>query len=187
MADDQNPFLIGAPPGFQPRREPEAPTESETRRVPARRAPETTGPAPVFTPAPTPLGGVPLKAEEPAAPVTADNPQIVIRGWRLSPQGGRHIDVDTAVVLGRRPTAPAERPGARAVPLEDESKTVSKTHALVEPAGDGLRIVDLGSTNGVKLARGGEAERIVPPGLAVELEAGDIVHLGDLRIAVARA
>ncbi|MEY2847700.1 MAG: hypothetical protein RI885_365, partial [Actinomycetota bacterium] len=93
---------------------------------------------------------------------------------------GDRIDVSEPVLLGRDPDA-AHHPGARAVSVVDESRSLSKTHLLVRPMEGGLEVVDWHSTNGSGLTSGG-VEVELSPGVPAPANEGDRIRLGD-RIA----
>jgi hypothetical protein len=71
------------------------------------------------------------------------------------------------------------------VPLEDESRSLSKTHLLVRPVDGGLEITDCGSTNGSGLARAG-IEYVIEAGVPVVTVEGDTIRLGDRSAVVIR-
>lgn len=79
--------------------------------------------------------------------------------WHLHlPSAPRPIDLTAAVVLlGRKPVGDG---GAQLVPVLDDTRTVSKTHARLELIDGEWFITDLGSTNGIVLFDefGGETE-----------------------------
>ncbi|HEU0205617.1 MAG TPA: FHA domain-containing protein, partial [Pseudolysinimonas sp.] len=62
---------------------------------------------------------------------------------------GTRVSLGGPLLLGRDPAGITDRPDAGLLPLTDRGKTVSKTHALLEPAPGGVRVRDLHSTNGV--------------------------------------
>jgi hypothetical protein len=97
---------------------------------------------------------------------------------------GESIPITGAVLLGRNPDA-SEHPGAQAVALTDDSRSLSKTHMLVRPVEGGLEIVDCRSTNGSGLIRGGTEYSVAAatPVLTVD---GDMIRLGDRVAAVVR-
>jgi len=98
--------------------------------------------------------------------------------WQLVPASGASIPLSAeVVVLGRRPAADPAFPSAQLVSVQDEARTVSKTHARLELRGERWLVTDLGSTNGVlvRTLMGEEVE--VEPG--TELEAGERFFLGD--------
>jgi pSer/pThr/pTyr-binding forkhead associated (FHA) protein len=82
------------------------------------------------------------------------------------PLAGRQVEVTAMLVLGRQ---------AADLPIDDPE--VSRRHAALRPADDGLEIEDLGSLNGTWV----NGTRIQG---AVRLEAGDRVQLGDTSFEV---
>lgn len=139
-------------------------------RTPQARTEAGVAAHPVAAPAPAP-------APQPTpAPAPAPAPQL---GLRMDT--GATIPVTEPVLLGRNPDA-AGHPGARAIALDDESKSLSKTHLLVRPVEGGLEIMDCGSTNGSGLIRGGTDYSVMAGTPIVTIEA-DTVRLGD-RLAV---
>ncbi|MDN4596512.1 FHA domain-containing protein [Leifsonia virtsii] len=152
---DDSGFIV-PPPGLIPSRPP-------ADAGPGEHPPATVRPLPTFTPPAGPAG--------PAAPVRPV--------WRLLLPGGRSVPLTRPVLLGRNPSPSAHAGDADAIALEDPTSTVSKTHAVLVPDGDVLRVTDLYSTNGVVI--GGER---VPPGVETEVPAGSELRLGDLRVHV---
>lgn len=105
--------------------------------------------------------------------------------WQLMPAQGSPIPLTAdVVILGRRPASDAGFPRAQLVPLDDHTRTVSKTHARLEHRGDGWWITDLHSTNGVLLPTYLGSEVEAEPGTAVP--AGDRFLLGDAEFRLAR-
>lgn len=96
-------------------------------------------------------------------------------GWSLLLPGGTSVTLrgDTAV-LGRNPVAAGTHAGAQVIPVDDATRTVSKTHAALQRRGDGWVVTDLSSTNGVFL----EDEREV----AGSAEVSGVFFLGDARL-----
>jgi pSer/pThr/pTyr-binding forkhead associated (FHA) protein len=82
------------------------------------------------------------------------------------PLAGRQVEVTAMLVLGRQ---------AADLPIDDPE--VSRRHAALRPADDGLEIEDLGSLNGTWV----NGTRIQG---AVRLAAGDRVQLGDTAFEV---
>jgi len=106
--------------------------------------------------------------------------------WALVPPSGTPIDLtSTVVILGRRPGADAAYPDAQLVPISDETRTVSKTHARLELRGDTWFVTDLHSTNGVLFATLMGTEVEAPPG--EEIEAGERFFLGDAEVRLSRS
>jgi hypothetical protein len=123
-----------------------------------------------------------------AAPV---NPVTPVHLILILPDGSR-VPVASPLLLGRDPAAPSDRPGALLVSLSDTGKTVSKTHALIEPddrAGTGeftVRVRDLYSTNGVAITTGGE-RRVLTAGGEDVAQLGSLIELGSVSILVSRS
>lgn len=185
----------------------EPPELPPTQAGPSEPKPVVEGyvpPAPLATPAPgtaaqppsTPEASAPPPAAtQPATaatqhvvatgPVAAAQPQRIPPHPPLPPPTGCALRLDTGelislatpVVLGRNPD-PQGHPGARAVPVADDSRSLSKTHLLVRPVAGGLEITDCHSTNGSGLVRDG-VEYGVTPGVPVRVVLGDTVRLGD--------
>ena len=66
---------------------------------------------------------------------------------RLEFSSGQTVSIHGPTVMGRRPSE-AGSPGFLPVVIEDESRTVSKSHLEATWAADGLWVVDCGSANG---------------------------------------
>jgi uncharacterized RDD family membrane protein YckC len=133
------------------------------REAPTAAAPQMPEPAPV-----------------PPNPVPAPEPVRLGLRWET----GETTPIAAPVLLGRNPDA-AEHPGATAIALADDSRSLSKTHLLVRPVADGLEIVDCHSTNGSGLIRGG-TEYGIPAGTPATATEGDTIRLGDRVATVIR-
>lgn len=89
---------------------------------------------------------------------------------------GSRTSVFGPTVFGRNP---APEPGWRAVPMRDETLSLSRTHFAIVPRPDGaVAVRDCGSTNGVRLLRRGES-RVVAAGEECTIRGGDILEVGD--------
>ncbi len=105
--------------------------------------------------------------------------------WALIAPNGETVDLTSSVViLGRRPGHDSAYPDAQLVPVADETRTVSKTHARLELRGDTWYVTDLDSTNGVLFATLMGTEVEAPPG--EEIEAGERFFLGDAEVRLTR-
>lgn len=90
---------------------------------------------------------------------------------------GQDITVDSAVLLGRKPSTVPE--GAKAVRLDDPTRTVSRNHVAISFDRDGaVWIEDYGSLNGTYIIRDG-VETQVFARTPVRLEAPATVRIGD--------
>jgi hypothetical protein len=105
-------------------------------------------------------------------------------GFSLRFDSGESIPISRPILLGRNPD-PTEHPGASAVALADDSRSLSKTHMLVRPVEGGLEIVDCHSTNGSGVIRGG-TELPVAAGTPTMATDGDMIRLGDRVATVVR-
>ena len=106
--------------------------------------------------------------------------------WTLTGPGGARVPLTSDVVLlGRRPARDPEHPNAQLVSLDDDTRTVSKTHARLELRGERWFITDLDSTNGVVFATLLGTEVAAAPGEATE--AGDRFLLGDAEVSLRRS
>lgn len=91
---------------------------------------------------------------------------------------GQDVILDVSVLLGRKPSE-AVPEGAKAVRLEDPTRTISRNHAAISFDADGtLWIEDYGSLNGTYIIRDNE-ETKVEKGTPVKLEAPATVRIGD--------
>lgn len=149
------PGVIDAAPGLATPRVAPAPTPA-----PAREAAPASEPAPAPEPAPTP------------EPAPAPSPR-----WGLRFDTGETVAVTGPLLIGRDPD-PASAPGAEPHRLLDESRSLSKTHAILTPTAHGLQVVDRGSTNGSAVVRAG-VETAAVAGVALAAAVGDTVRLGD--------
>ena len=64
---------------------------------------------------------------------------------------------------------------------------VSGTHAAIESEGGGLRLRDLGSTNGTTLTFGASGSSVILRGAVHTLSVGDLIDFGDGNTAVVEA
>ena len=91
---------------------------------------------------------------------------------------GQTILIDRSVLLGRRPSE-AIPEGAKAVKIEDPTRTTSRNHAAISIDQDGqLWIEDYGSHNGTFIIRDGEEHQVVK-GTPAQLEAPATLRIGD--------
>ncbi|WP_411700779.1 FHA domain-containing protein [Conyzicola sp.] len=142
--------------------------------------PELPDPDPVAQPnpvaEPTPVAEPVEAPAPPTSPVAVATPAPV---WRLAlPDGGATIALDAAVLVGRNPAASAAWPQATPVSVDDLTKSVSKTHALLEIDGGVLWVHDLDSTNGVYVVVGDDVVEVVP-GTRAAVPAGAELELGE--------
>lgn len=117
---------------------------------------------PSAAPADLPLDTAPTRVGRPApAPAGAAQPAGAGE-FVLELDSGQRIDVEGVLLLGRNPSAVGSLAGARAVPITDETWSVSKTHLAVRPVEQGIEVVDHNSTNGTFVWHDGSERRLVP-------------------------
>ncbi len=212
--EESNPFLITPPPGVpvplpsapepvevEPEAEefialPPGIADSATLRL-AERARPAPKPAAandyiVFFPV---VPGVPVAPAAPQADTGAEpeadseatrlsTARHAAPVWRLVLPDGQAVPVAGSVFVGRNPARTPERPDAALLPVADPSKSLSKTHALLEVDDGLLWVHDLDSTNGVVVAMPGDEIVEVDPGTRVLVPAGADLELGDYVIQV---
>ena len=180
-----NPFLL--PPGGakqpqpQPQTAPDAapgPGPEHYIAIPASVESATHRIARPDVPQPT------AEAEASEDTVVAPTAAPAARAWALvMPDGARHA-LSGPLLLGRNPAGIPDRPDAGLLAVVDPGKTVSKTHALLEPSADGVRLRDLHSTNGVAVDTAGARQLLTAGGEALA-PAGSTILLGSFAIGVA--
>ncbi|MBG6056299.1 hypothetical protein IWX81_002731 [Salinibacterium sp. CAN_S4] len=188
MTDEHDDGFIGLPPGMT------VPVDSTSGTVKRERAerPRSDRDEIVFFPA---VPGVPVvvAAEEPApAPARSsvdDATSISVSrhtapAWHLVAEGRAPVAIEGRLYLGRNPVAAADHPEATVLAVDDASRSVSKTHAMLELDAGGLWVHDLDSTNGVWVVPAGEDATEVTPGQRMLVPAGADLELGDLVIQV---
>jgi uncharacterized RDD family membrane protein YckC/outer membrane biosynthesis protein TonB len=159
-------------------------------QAPVHQAPAVQTPAPVQQPAPTQTPDSPVQQPAPTQSPAAAFPAAVAVPTPVAPRFGLRLDTGERITLvepvlfGRNPDA-SGFPGARAMALPDDSRSLSKTHLLMRPVVGGIEIMDCHSTNGSGLIRDG-VEYTVTAGTPVAATEGDVIRFGDRTAAVVR-
>lgn len=102
--------------------------------------------------------------------------------WRIELDNGDVLPLDSAVVLGRNPSVPA---GEHAVVIEDDTRSVSKTHVRLAVSNGEVLVTDLHSTNGVVIVAGG-TRATCDPGRPTPVPAGAAVQFGQRTLRIVR-
>lgn len=196
VGDPQSLRLLSAPPAAsQPAPEPEptvalptptpAPAHTDPRQ--AMENGETLVGQPPVPPAATEDEGAKtiFASSLPGLPVTPQSQRPVL--GVLRPSSGGRIEVDRPVVIGRSPAANRvsgdQLPRLLTVP--SPSHDISRTHVQVAPENGRIVVTDLNSTNGTVLVAPDGRRTDLRPGVAVPVDAGSLIDLGDgITIAV---
>lgn len=97
--------------------------------------------------------------------------------WVLEIVGGALIGVPgTDLIVGRKP---GTIPGCVRLRVEDEARTLSKSHVRLTLEGERWVVEDLGSTNGTALIDG-EREQVLAPGEPAYVS--DVFRIGTLKV-----
>lgn len=135
---------------------------------------------------PTPVPAVPA-APALTLPLDEDLEETVLVSRKAAPSAlllfstGQTAIVSRPVIAGRNPAATE---GCAVLTILDDTRTVSKTHFMLEFRDAGIWITDQNSGNGVHVRRGDLAEETLAPGTPYLLEAGDQVRLGEMHFVL---
>ena len=170
----------------------EASAEAPSAEVEAPRPPEpavpTTAPAVPTTalPAPAlPAPALPTTAPKPAATATnsttASAPASASYAALLL-DTGQSIPVNRTIVLGRAPSP--QRATDSPIPVEDQTRSLSRTHVRIAPSEGGITIEDLNSANGTRARSPNGQTHTLVPGQPIELPMNSQLLLGERLISV---
>jgi uncharacterized RDD family membrane protein YckC len=109
-----------------------------------------------------------------------------IQDWSILLDDGRRIALDGLVLLGRNPQPKAGEEDAQLIKIADETRTVSKSHLAVGVDGDGVYVVDRGSTNGSTVSTTNGMSTRCKAGELVRVGEGAIVSIGDHWLEITR-
>ncbi|MGZ6754566.1 MAG: RDD family protein [Nocardioides sp.] len=178
------PTSAPAAPAASPVQPAPAPPRKLQIGEPLRHAPVETPPEP--TPVAAPPTPTPARGQSTAERTVQSTGSRALARWRVTFDSGESFLVEGLALVGRRPEARAGEPVRHLVPLRSSDMSVSKTHAQLQVASDGVLVVmDRGSTNGSVVIRQG-VSRELAPGKPATLLDGDSVRFGDRTMTVAR-
>ena len=171
---------FSAPSPHPPARE--ASAEAPPAEVEAPRPPEPAVPAPAL---PTTAPAVPTTAPKPAA--TATNSTTASASASASYAAllldtGQSIPVNRTIVLGRAPSP--QRATDSPIPVEDQTRSLSRTHVRIAPSEGGITIEDLNSANGTRARSPNGQTHTLVPGQPIELPMNSQLLLGERLISV---
>lgn len=160
----------------------EASAEAPSAEVEAPRPPEPAVPAPAL---PTTAPAVPTTAPKPAATATnsttASAPASASYAALLL-DTGQSIPVNRTIVLGRAPSP--QRATDSPIPVEDQTRSLSRTHVRIAPSEGGIMIEDLNSANGTRARSPNGQTHTLVPGQPIELPMNSQLLLGERLISV---
>lgn len=117
---------------------------------------------------------------------TAGRPAAPPTSWYAVLDDGQEVPVHGLVLLGRNPQPRQGEEHADVVRIPDQSRTLSKSHLLLDLDANGCFVVDRGSTNG-SVVRTPDGARIrCTPGAAVRVPEGSTVKMGDRSFTLRR-
>lgn len=171
---------------------PPAPTarfSAPTPQPPAREASAEAPPAEVEAPRPpepaVPTTALPTTAPKPAATATnsttASAPASASYAALLL-DTGQSIPVNRTIVLGRAPSP--QRATDSPIPVEDQTRSLSRTHVRIAPSEGGITIEDLNSANGTRARSPNGQTHTLVPGQPIELPMNSQLLLGERLISV---
>ncbi|AWB88134.1 FHA domain-containing protein [Mycetocola zhujimingii] len=97
---------------------------------------------------------------------------------------GQRFTITTSALIGRHPTLRDGDQVHELITIDDASQTVSKTHFRVDWRSDILWATDYRSGNGTTLHRDNQSAEPLVPWEPQELQHGDVLLLGDVRLRV---
>ena len=164
-----------------------APTPQPPAREASAEAPpaEVEAPRPPEPAVPTTAPTVPTTAPKPAATATnsttASAPASASYAALLL-DTGQSIPVNRTIVLGRAPSP--QRATDSPIPVEDQTRSLSRTHVRIAPSEGGITIEDLNSANGTRARSPNGQTHTLVPGQPIELPMNSQLLLGERLISV---
>ena len=171
-----------APPTRQRPAQSAAPAQASSRTTPAlpQSAPAT--PPTRQRPVAAPPQGAPRSAPRPASATHAAGPSTNGPHTGLLLDTGQSIPVDRTIVLGRAPSPVS--PGDVPIPVDDQTRSLSRTHVRITPTASGISIVDMNSANGTRARTPNGRTHTLVPGQPLELPLNSQLLLGERLISV---
>lgn len=148
----------------------EASAEAPTAEVEAPRPPEPAVPTTAPKPAATATNSTTA-----SAPASASYAALLL-------DTGQSIPVNRTIVLGRAPSP--QRATDSPIPVEDQTRSLSRTHVRIAPSEGGITIEDLNSANGTRARSPNGQTHTLVPGQPIELPMNSQLLLGERLISV---
>ena len=153
----------------------EASAGAPPAEVEAPRPPEPAVPAPALpTTAPKPAATA-TNSTTASAPASASYAALLL-------DTGQSIPVNRTIVLGRAPSP--QRATDSPIPVEDQTRSLSRTHVRIAPSEGGITIEDLNSANGTRARSPNGQTHTLVPGQPIELPMNSQLLLGERLISV---
>ena len=159
---------------------PAASAQASSRTAPARPQGAPLAPPTRQRPVAAPPQGAPRSAPRPAAAKPAGSANGAHTGLLLDT--GQSIPVDRTIVLGRAPSPVS--PGDVPIPVDDQTRSLSRTHVRITPTASGISIVDMNSANGTRARTPNGRTHTLVPGQPLELPLNSQLLLGERLISV---
>lgn len=159
---------------------PAAPAQASSHAAPARPQGAPATPPTRQRPVAAPPQGAPRSAPRPAAAKPAAGTNGSHTGLLLDT--GQSIPVDRTIVLGRAPSPVS--PGDVPIPVDDQTRSLSRTHVRISPTASGISIVDMNSANGTRARTPNGRTHTLVPGQPLELPLNSQLLLGERLISV---
>ena len=161
---------------------PAASAQASSRTAPARPQGAPATPPTRQRPVAAPPQGAPRSAPRPASPTHAAGPSTNGAHTGLLLDTGQSIPVDRTIVLGRAPSPVS--PGDVPIPVDDQTRSLSRTHVRITPTASGISIVDMNSANGTRARTPNGRTHTLVPGQPLELPLNSQLLLGERLISV---
>lgn len=164
----------------RPQGAPAVSAQASSRTAPARPQSAPATPPTRQRPVAAPPQGAPRSAPRPASATHAAGPNGAHTGLLLDT--GQSIPVDRTIVLGRAPSPVS--PGDVPIPVDDQTRSLSRTHVRITPTASGISIVDMNSANGTRARTPNGRTHTLVPGQPLELPLNSQLLLGERLISV---
>lgn len=156
--------------------------QASSRTAPARPQGAPLAPPTRQRPVAAPPQGAPRSAPRPASATHAAGPSTNGPHTGLLLDTGQSIPVDRTIVLGRAPSPVS--PGDVPIPVDDQTRSLSRTHVRITPTASGISIVDMNSANGTRARTPNGRTHTLVPGQPLELPLNSQLLLGERLISV---
>jgi hypothetical protein len=125
------------------------------------------------------------RAGQPVAQTTSTAPAPApIERVELVFSTGQRVVVTGTAVVGRKPADTALAMGARAVEVQDDTRSVSRVHLFLEVVDGQVLVSDAGSANGSRIERDGQVTPLEAAGTRVPARLDDTIWVGDLSFVI---